>query len=134
VIISAPENKAPLTVPAPEQVASVAPDPLAVEAPPIPMPASMRPASVPRPQNDAIRTGEITPVNESGYDDSDEIVSSDELADWESGPLEEFLAHKRRGARPEQAQSDEYDADGFFLSDGPNSRRRLVEQMFPFAN
>jgi hypothetical protein len=132
VIISAPTAKPPVTVPAPEQVASVATDPATVQAP-VPMPASMRPASVLRPHNDAIRTGAITPVNESGYDDSSEIVSSDELADWESGPLEEFLA-KRRGDRPVQVQSDNYDSDGLFLSDGPNFRGRLVERMFPFAN
>jgi hypothetical protein len=132
VIISAPTAKPPVTVPAPEQVASVATDPATVQAP-VPMPASMRPASVLRPHNDAIRTGAITTVNESGYDDSSEIVSSDELADWESGPLEEFLA-KRRGDRPVQVQSENYDSNGFFLSDGPNTRGRLVERMFPFAN
>jgi hypothetical protein len=131
VIISAPTAKPPVTVPAPEQLASVASDPVTVQAP-VPMPASMRPASVPGRHNDAIRTGAITPVNESGYD-SDEIVSSEELAEWESGPLGEFLA-KRRGERPVRVQSDNYDSDGFFLSDGPNFRGRLVERMFPFAN
>jgi hypothetical protein len=132
VIISAPTARPPVTVPAPEQVASIPADPVAVDAP-IPMPASMRPASVPRPQNDAMRTGAITPVNQSGYDNSSDIVSSDELADWESGPLEEFLA-KRRGDKRVQVQPDNYDPNGFFLSDGPNSRGRLVERMFPFAN
>jgi len=128
VVISAPTSKAPVTIPAPAQVASVEVNPMVV--PPIPMPASMRPVSRPR-QTDAVQTGAITTVNQSGYG-SDEIVTSDELADWESGPLEEFLAQRRKTGST-QAQSGNYDPNGYYLSDGPNGNRRDREQVFPFA-
>lgn len=127
VIISAPASKTPVTVPVPAEVATVAVDPTI--APPIPMPASMRPTQVAsRPQTDMVNTGGITTVNQSGYE-PDEIVTSEDLADWESGPLEEFLA-KRRGAPRPQADVGTYDSDGFYLSDGPNGPQ-LVQRVYP---
>lgn len=134
VVISAPASKTPVSVPAPAQVASVEINPAI--APPIPMPASMRPSLRPQQQQpqavDQVNTGAITTVNQSGYS-NDDVVTSDELADWESGPLEEFLAN-RRAPRSVQAQSQpsDFDDNGFFLSDGPNASN-TDERVFPFA-
>jgi hypothetical protein len=129
VVIAAP-SKPVLNVPAPTEVASTTTE----INPPIPMPATMRPrVAVTQPvaePEDIIATGSITPVNESGYAPDDEIVTDEDLADWESGPLSEFLA-KRRGASGDTAS--DYDPDGYFLSDGPNRRTRRDEQVFPFA-
>jgi len=46
-------------------------------------------------------------------------ITAQELEDWESGPLAEFLA-ERQGSRAEVT----YDNDGFFLDEGPNRQRR----------
>ena len=56
------------------------------------------------------------------------VVTAADLEDWESGPLSEFLAGRQGQARP--APSD-YDEDGFFLDEGPNSNARY--QRFPRA-
>ena len=58
-----------------------------------------------------------------GYDD---VVTAEELEDWESGPLSEFLAERGQGGI-----DPGYDPDGFFLDEGPNTsatyRREVVE-------
>jgi hypothetical protein len=54
------------------------------------------------------------------------VVTAEELEDWESGPLSEFLAERGQGGI-----DPDYDSDGFFLDEGPNSsaiyRREVVE-------
>lgn len=118
----------------PIQVASIP----QVKVAPVPMPLSMRPQAMPvavRSSNDLIvappGAGPRPPAN----------VSAEDLADWESGPLSEFLA--QRQAQAGQDQSDAYyDEDGFFLDQGPNGlphrRNRLIgpanTYFFPFAN
>jgi hypothetical protein len=118
----------PVTEPAapavdPVQVASIGPQRVA----PVPMPLSMRPRIAVAPQvivpADVIRP----PAN----------VTASDLADWESGPLSEFLASRQRQGQP-VAIDPEYDPDGFFLDEGPNSRRgdRVVgwqeQSLLPF--
>ena len=122
----------------PVQVASI-PQP---KTAPMPMPLSMRPHPVIAtpvaavgPAGDLIvaptRPGPRPPAN----------INADELEDWESGPLSEFL--EQRQAQAGQDQSDPYyDEDGFFLDEGPNTPRRPRDRLigpaddffFPFVN
>ena len=107
----------------PVQVASIQQPP---KIAPMPMPLSMRPTpvaivrpgvnSVPvtvGPNNDLIvatpGSGPRPPAN----------IDAQELEDWESGPLTEFLA-ERQGSRADVT----YDDDGFFLDQGPNRQPR----------
>jgi hypothetical protein len=55
-------------------------------------------------------------------------ITADDLEDWESGPLSEFLANRQGGARQ---SAPDYDPNGFFLDQGPNSSVRV--QRFPRA-
>jgi hypothetical protein len=60
---------------------------------PIPMPASMRPH--PRAVARTVPPAEVPPqvvANDGG----DDFISADDLRDWESGPLSEFLAKRRQ--------------------------------------
>lgn len=50
------------------------------------------------------------------------VITASDLEDWESGPLSEFLARRQGGST--QPVPD-YDADGFFLDEGPNSGTRV---------
>jgi hypothetical protein len=57
------------------------------------------------------------------------IIAGEELEDWDSGSLADYL--ERRGLISDSDQAvwaleDEFEEDGFFLSDGPNSRARLI--------
>lgn len=97
----------------PVQVAAIPPQKVA----PVPMPLSMRPRPVAVVVPDEI----ILPpalVRPSAS------VTADDLADWESGPLSEFLAARQRQGAPAVIVDSEYDPDGFFLDQGPNPRRR----------
>ncbi len=99
----------PAAVPATVEVAAVTP----AKTAPIPMPASMRPAT-PAPVlvvDEPVRT--VTPG----------MVSASDLEDWESGPLSEFLARRQQQNR--DVVVDDYDPDGFFLDEGPNSDARM---------
>lgn len=135
---------APLTVkqlvvpPTPPAATEVAAVPPAVVAPavvaPIPYPASMRP----KPRDPVIDTSFEAPVIVE-----DEVavlpgttprppaaiepryVPKSELEEWDSGSLAEYL--ERRGLMSEATYSEEpvgdYDADGFYLDEGPNNSR-----------
>lgn len=157
VVINAPADRGTSNVPAPvRDVASVTVPNGAVFSPdiiaPIPMPASMRPSTRPV---DPVRTGNVVPpvnntmvpVNGAGYGPDDEVISRDDiitaedLEDWESGPLSEFLAQRQnqagnnapRSRYAPQAESD-YDPNGFFLSDGPNvDRRPPADIVYPYG-
>lgn len=85
-----------------------------------PTPVSQRPPSVPRTQ--------VAAQPPLIIDTPEPVVTAADLEDWESGPLSEFLAGRQGQARP--APSD-YDEDGFFLDEGPNSTARY--QRFPRA-
>ncbi|MEO5805167.1 hypothetical protein [Devosia sp.] len=106
----------------PIQVSSIAPHKIA----PVPMPLSMRPTQAEAPLIiDQTTTASIqkprinSPVPQIDMPKPPtDIVSADDLQDWETGPLSEFLVRQRGGGQA----SSQYDADGFFLGDGPNDR------------
>ncbi|MBU1334073.1 MAG: hypothetical protein KJ944_06390 [Alphaproteobacteria bacterium] len=101
----------------PVQVASIGPQKVA----PVPMPLSMRPQPVTMPVVAVAPDDIILPPALVRPPAS---VTADELADWEAGPLSEFLASRQRQGQPAVVVDPEYDADGFFLDQGPNPGRR----------
>lgn len=119
---------APVTAtPAPvEQVAA-----LPAKAAPTPMPLSMRPqaVTVPLASNqppliiDQPTVAPIAPVQQPQPD----FVTSEDLDEWESGPLNEFLA--RRGQQSsatyrvqQNTPAPAYDSNGFWLDEGPRNQ------------
>lgn len=105
-----------------EQVANLQP----AKVPPLPMPLSMRPRPVAVPlasQGPLIVNGPSQPVPapEPG------IITAEDLEDWESGPLSEFLA--RRGQQSSATYEVHRNApapapeDGFWLDEVPSDER-----------
>jgi len=99
---------------------------------PVPMPASMRPrppAAIQSPpvvvQPPAAAQPPLIVETPADY------VTAEDLEDWETGPLSDFLASRRAGASGNAVPPEDYDPDGFFLDEGPNSRARY--QRFPYA-
>lgn len=125
----------PIVAPAPTAVEPVAVDPVEVATltpqhiAPVPMPLSMRPQPVTRPlasDRDIVLPPEVVARNDAP------VVVVDDLQDWESGPLSDFLA-ARRGQR----SSD----DQYSFRERPVQRRRDIyvgpeddEIYYPFAN
>lgn len=105
----------------PVEVASIPPAKVA----PIPMPLSMRPATpvaVVRPSQPA---AVVTAPRQIPVGVAPATVTANDLDDWESGPLSEFLANRQgQGQRQAQPVDPSYDANGFFLDQGPNPRRQ----------
>lgn len=149
VPVAAPAKLQPLEVTAvqPEatEVAVLAPE---TAIPPVPLPRSARPrtpvvAVAPIEEAPLIldetavkqREAALAPVEpfplsdggDVGTPADDAVVTSDQLEEWDSGSLADYLA--RRGllseATPEEPVQEEYDPDGFFLDEGPNRQRRL---------
>jgi hypothetical protein len=89
----------------------------------LPTPVSQRPPSVPQSQARPVAPAPSQPP--LVIRESNEIYTAEDLEDWESGPLSEFLAN-----RGQQPADNEYDADGFFLDEGPNN---AGSQQFPRA-
>ena len=126
----APIITAPTTAPVaidPVQVASIQQPKVA----PMPMPLSMRPSpvAVVRPAANAMPVV-VGPNNDlivatpgSGPRPPADITAQ-ELEDWESGPLAEFLA-ERQGSRADVT----YDEDGFFLDEGPSPQPRRRDRV-----
>lgn len=91
---------------------------------PLPMPLSMRPTPIrvpvavtaPTVPDDIIIPTGLTPRQPA-------TVTAADLDDWETGPLSEFLARKQ-GQGSSAAVTSDYDADGFFLDQGPQPVRR----------
>lgn len=104
----------------PVEVAAVAPQKVA----PVPMPLSMRPVAVVVPPTVVpVQAVVMPPVGN---------VSADDLEDWESGPLSEFLAARER--QQSQANSS-YQDDGFFFDEVNGTPRRQRDRFIgPFAN
>jgi len=127
VVVAQPKPQQGVTTWANPQVASL--EPQQTLKAPIPMPATMRPTSAPV---EDFRTGSVAAPVEDEIPEDDYYVSSEELADWESGPLEEFLAKRRQaeGFQEQPRRPSGFDDDGFFLSDGPNDDEVIL---FPFA-
>ena len=140
-----PPQAAPVSAPA-TGVASTQPA-LSVSAPvepqvtrvaPVPLPPSARPAprsvaSVPRVSGQGIVTDDpqvsrepiVVPRDIEQESELADIVSEEDLEDWESGPLSDFLAERRNPRRERRAQRsrDDYDSDGFFLDELPPRSR-----------
>lgn len=116
---------------------------------PKPYPASMRPkpatatAALPPPAGEAPliideedlarREAAIEPAEPFVPAGSEQIITGDELQEWDSGSLAEYLERKGLISESDLAAerlNSQFDADGFFLSDGPNNskaKRRRVE-------
>ena len=108
------------TAPAPEQVASVPRTRIVT----FPTPVSERPASVPRTQVAAQPPLVIETEPPVIVGNETPVITASDLEDWESGPLSEFLARRQAQAGAGEPPAD-YDADGFFLDEGPNSSARV---------
>jgi hypothetical protein len=121
---------------------------------PEPMPLSMRPASIERssiqtlpdqrtsvatnadvllPPADVLDGRNTTPGG--NRNPRSDVITAEELEDWESGPLSEYLEQQRRGeyAASSYRDEDEFgpgeyvgnsDSDGFFYDEGPDRRDR----------
>ncbi|MVS98734.1 hypothetical protein [Devosia marina] len=105
----------PAPTPEPEPVAT-----LPTKVVTFPTPVSQRPAPVPR---SAVITQPPLVIDQPDF-----LVTAEDLENWESGPLSEFLARQQARAAPVPS---EYDPDGFFLDEGPNSSARV--NSFPRA-
>jgi hypothetical protein len=124
----------------PVEVASLTPANVA----PMPMPLSMRPAPMTRPLATAPGNDEIVLPPEVLANNNARPAVVDDLRDWESGPLSEFLA--RRQAQQQSSAtvtSDGSFQDGYY--DDGGSRRRPPRDVylgpvqgddvfFPFVN
>lgn len=128
------------------EVASLAP---ATETPPLPLPRAARPQvdtvavavpaeeqplildeTVVQQREAALKPVEPFPLSDDGVAPrADEtVVTGDQLEEWDSGSLADYL--EKQGLlsdnAPQQPRaSEEYDADGFYLDEGPNRTRRL---------
>jgi hypothetical protein len=115
----------------------------AVEAiAPIPAPASMRPKAPTRPitvtptidqpvivEEDvaSIPQTALPPVRRPPVAVEPRHVTEDQLAGWTSGSLADYLAQEGllEDTQYTESSSAEYDADGFFLDEGPNGNRTI---------
>jgi hypothetical protein len=120
---------------------------------PVPYPASMRPAApstaiptelaaVEEPNQPLIIDEDLVQRREEAVarvldDDrpaNRRIIEGDELEEWDSGSLADYL--ERRGlisGDRDEASAGEFDDDGFFLDEGPNNSngRRVVRRVRP---
>lgn len=113
---------------APTEVATVAP----TETPPVPLPRKARPsgtevASLPAAEKplildeDKVQQQENAAVEPFPLSD-DEVVTGDQLEEWDSGSLADYLEQK--GLLSQSSADDSYDPDGFFLDQGPNKKKK----------
>jgi len=151
----APAASKPLVVPTAPATAQVGPDgtfaaddrTVVASVAPVPYPASMRP----RPATTATVTAdERSPliVDEEAVaqreatlravgpvlEDEPPVVGDEQLEEWDSGSLADYLERKGLISEAEQAQpvDSDYDPDGFFLDEGPNrSNVRVVRRLRP---
>jgi hypothetical protein len=118
---------------------------------PIPYPASKRPTAFEQTtvatvapaetpliiDEDAVQRREdaVAAVLDEDRPTSPRIIESDQLEEWDSGSLADYL--ERRGlisGKSDEASAGEFDDDGFFLDDGPNNNskgRRVVKRVRP---
>ncbi|WP_055045195.1 hypothetical protein [Devosia sp. A16] len=117
---------------APTEVATLAP----TETPPVPLPRDARPkatavASLPAAEKPLIvdekkiKPAGNTPVEPFPLSDGN-VVTGDQLEEWDSGSLADYL--ERKGLLSETSAEDSYDPDGFFLDEGPNRKKRPVAE------
>lgn len=147
VRLVAPAGPAATATPETTEVATVP-----AEVAPVPYPASMRPKPVETAPTETAAAGDEPLIIDEDLvarreaavarvlDDNDfevrpRVVTDDELEEWDSGSLAEYL--ERRGLlsedEPQEADAGDYDSDGFFLDEGPNrdDERRVVRRVRP---
>jgi hypothetical protein len=117
----------------PTEVATVAP-----EAAPVPLPRSARPkatavASLPAAEKPLIVDEKKLPQGNAAVEpfplSDGNVVTGDQLEEWDSGSLADYL--ERKGLLSQSSAEDSYDPDGFFLDQGPNKKKRpVVEEDF----
>lgn len=123
----------PSTAPAVTAPTGVASVPKVVA--PVPLPASARPkpqtvTTLPAPTEppliiDESQVASTGPLPPQDIVPADDFVTDDELEEWDTGSLADYLANRGLMSDASQAQpTQEYDADGFFLDEGPNNGRR----------
>lgn len=143
----APAATKPLAVPTAPATAPVAADGRTEVASfaPVPYPASMRPRPV---TTATVTTDEQSPLIldeeavaqreatlravEPVLADEPTVIGDDQLQEWDSGSLADYLERRGLISEAEQARpvDSDYDPDGFFLSDGPNrSEVRVVRRI-----
>lgn len=130
---------APATAPAVEQVAALPPAQVA----PVPMPLSMRPKPVSVPlvsapanppliidQPNGVTPSPVTPVQQQ----QQPFVTADDLQDWESGPLSDFLAQRNGQSsasyqvyqnQPAYPSQPAYQDDGVWFDEAPQADRPI---------
>jgi len=131
-------TKAPAAVKSPTDVASIP------SQPPVPLPRSARPkatevASLPSATGEKplILDEKKVQQNQAGVerfplsDENRDVVTSDQLEEWDSGSLADYL--ERKGLMSGSQASENYDSDGFYLDEGPNEPRRLVRRLPDFV-
>lgn len=104
---------------------------------PVPLPASARPKVVAPVESPLILDEEQVAARDPNASPviippepipEDTFVDGDQLEEWDSGSLADYL--RRKGLMEDSAQTSDsfgqYDANGFFLSDGPNRPRSNV--------
>ncbi|QQR40167.1 hypothetical protein [Devosia rhizoryzae] len=113
----------PVTAAPATAVAAVPPKPVA-----FPTPVSQRPPSV---AQSTVRPL-IVPQQQPPLivDEAPPVLTADDLDDWESGPLSEFLASRGNRSQAAPAVEPEYDSNGFFLDEAPG---RTIVQPLPRA-
>ncbi|HEY0917785.1 hypothetical protein [Devosia sp.] len=111
---------------------------------PEPYPASLRPrsraatATLPADDTPLVLDEEAVARREATMravapvlDDEPRIIDEEQLQEWDSGSLAEYL--ERRGLMSESEQADagsDYDPDGYYLDQGPNrSGARLIRRL-----
>ncbi len=117
-----PPQQTQTTTPAPAATRPVITAPRAVTGFPTPVSERPRIATAPVPVPAPVVTQPAAPpliINQPGP-----VVTADDLNDWESGPLSEFLAN-RGGQQAAQPQGD-YNPNGFWLDQRPQGNSRPV--------
>lgn len=146
----------PVTVTQPVEVAAV--DPV-VQTPPVPLPRSARPVAkapvvatvpvTPSPQPLIIDETDLanrqasldqprTPIEpfplsdgDQAFADDETVVTGDQLEEWDSGSLADYLARKGLLNEDQTRQSAEDDSD-FVFNEGPSRPRRPLNDFFLF--
>ncbi|SEQ01774.1 hypothetical protein SAMN05428969_1558 [Devosia sp. YR412] len=105
----------------PVQVAAIPPQKVA----PVPMPLSMRPEPIRVPVAVTAPGAIVIPPGIAPQQQPlPAMVNEADLADWETGPLSEFLARRQGQGGSSATVTNDYDPNGFFLDQGPNNQRR----------
>lgn len=101
--------------------------------PPQPYPASMRPVLTAATQplivdEDRVAGRDVTSPSIEYLEPMapTPLVTSDELEEWNSGSLAEYLERRGLIGEGDEVSQSDYDEDGFFLDEGPNSDVRLI--------